>query len=339
MVLAGLLTACQAPGPEARLADYIDRLARPLQAATAAPVRTTEAPPPRSSSLQRPIESGSLDALDFLSLRGCALQTTVAKRNSSLGRIAPPSQRLLLELAFLREAPPCVEYLIANEKPGLAQQLIDNMALKKKQLAALIFNATLGNLEYREFWRQSAGIQNYPEQTSTLVLTALELINRSVRRWLSGDYSASEREFELALSDIARGDGGLLLQALGLQAAYLDNGGAMIDRHLTQGPLCTNGLRPKAAPILRTVAQKYFVSGLQPRSARLNQRYHGLLPPILELEALLESELPEPYQRWRNRRQVRLLHDLEAPSRHVRQLQRLLGSCYAEFRASDSDAP
>jgi hypothetical protein len=45
-------------------------------------------------------------------------------------------------------------------------------------------------------------------------VSALNRINRHVCRWLSGDYQAQNRDFEVSLSEVAGGGAGALLNAL-----------------------------------------------------------------------------------------------------------------------------
>ena len=181
-VFSAVLGACSEHGAEARLANYLQRLSRALDADFKPPTPVPVPAPPRAPNLQLALEDSRVDGLDFLRLRGCALQTTVARRNSSLGRLAPPSQRLLLELAFLREAPACIDRLRDGGDEALAALLVEAQAQKHRQLPTLIFNATLGNREFRDFWRGNDALDNYPEETSSLVVTALERIDA----WLAG---------------------------------------------------------------------------------------------------------------------------------------------------------
>jgi hypothetical protein len=52
-----------------------------------------------------------------------------------------------------------------------------------------------------------------------VAVSALKRINRHVCRWLSGDYQAQNRDFEVLLSQVAGGDAGALLQALHTQSS------------------------------------------------------------------------------------------------------------------------
>ncbi|MEM1191640.1 MAG: DUF3080 family protein [Pseudomonadota bacterium] len=335
--LGSLLGGCGASDLDGTLRNYLTRLSRPLGMEAPAPRETKQLQAPRAEALRLDFEDSALDGLDFLKLKGCALQTTVARRNSSLGRVAPPSQRLLLDLAFLRDAPACSETLAERDENRLATFIAQVARQKRDQLPRRIFNATLGGLEYRDFWRSGVPRGSYPEDTSSAVMTALEQITANAERWLDGDFSADDRDFELALGTIGQGDGGELLWSLGRQAAWLESANGVIEHRLERGELCRAGMRPNAAPILRTVVSKYFIGEVQPSSAALAQRYHGLLPPIAALETRLKDVLPEPYVAWQRQRDASLAWARAAPATHVRRLQALLGPCYAEFSPEDPD--
>ena len=174
--------------------------------------------PPVTVDLQLNIPWGTLDTLDLVSLSGCTVQATIGKRNSSLGRYAKPSQRLLLELEYLQLAPPCID-LLRDHNNTLANVLDAAWRQRQKQLPALIFNATLGSDEYRSFWLAPRAPGDYPVVSLAVAVSALKRINRHVCRWLSGDYQAQNRDFEVLLSQVAGGDAGALMQALHTQSS------------------------------------------------------------------------------------------------------------------------
>ncbi len=277
--------------------------------------------------MELPLASGSLDALDFLAISGCAVQVTIGKRNSSLGRMARDSQRLLLELEFLQLAPECIAYQRKQGQADIADTLDTAWKLKRQQLPALIFNATLGGDEFREFWRGGTPGADYPDTAGSQVITAMEAINALVGRWLSGDYRADNWDFEILLSQVATGDGGLLLSALAMQDGWLAAADGMVSRRLDSGPLCRPGFRPEAATILDNVISRFFIGELQPGAAALGSRFHELLPSIHALETQLEPVLPEPYVTWQRRRDDQFSRFTAAPRRHVEKLQALRAPC------------
>ena len=323
----GLLAGCQAEGAAGHYDNYLTRLGRSL--AVEVPVIDVQPQPraPRPEKLRLEIRAASLDTLDFLALAGCDLQVTIGKSNSSLGRMARDSQRLLLALEYLQLAPACIDYQRARNRDELAAILQQAWQLKRSQLPALLFNATLGGIEYRAFWRAPANLGDYPTDTSSRVISSLRNINSHARRWLDGDYQANNRDFEILLGDIAAGDGGALLKALAEQTAWLSAGDVMLAERRARGPLCTVGFEPAEAAILQNVVRKYFVGETQTYAAALGRRYHDLLPAITELEGLLTAALPPDYRTWQQQRDTELAELLAAPRRHVEQLKTLQETC------------
>ena len=322
-----LLGGCQAESTEARFHNYLDRLATTLSHTATTPEFTPTPRPPRSGKLRLEIPSDSLDTLDFLALSGCAVQVTIGKRNSSLGRMARSSQRLLLELEYLRLAPDCISHLRDSDRVSLAELLEQSWRSKREQLPALIFNATLGGDEYRAFWLATPLVADYPRVSSSVTIPALLAINQLVRRWLAGDYAADNRGFELLLGEVAGGDGGTLLKALSRQRDWLQTADLLLQQRMARGPLCAAGIRFAAADILPVVIRKYFIGEIQPQAASMSQRYYDLLPPVSELEKALASTLPADYRSWMQDRNERFDAATSAPRRHVQQLQAIQDPC------------
>ena len=307
---------------------YLSRLARTLGAPPipVTPPALAALPSPRDAHLE--LTSGNLDALDFLALSGCALQITIGKRNSSLGRLARDSQRLLLDLEYLELAPECIAQQRQRGATALADTLQQAWDMKRTQLPISIYNATLASAEYRELWSPPAYIDSaYPTNTSSAVITSLEAINGHVRRWLAGDFSAKNREFEILLGEAATGDGGTLATALAAQAGILATANRTLEQRMQRGPLCAPPIYPAESEILVNVVKKYFIQGIQPRAAALNRRYHDLLAPISALEQLLHTALPPAYQAWQQRRNEQLAEWTAAPRRHVNALQLIQQPC------------
>jgi hypothetical protein len=329
LLLAVALTGCGETGPEAALAEYNGRLQRTLEVDPGTLNQLTPALPPRSGELQLDISSGAIGTLDFMALSGCAVQTNIGRRNSSLGRVAAPSQRLLLDLEFLQLAPACIATMNERDETALTTALTEAYDQKKIQLGKRIFNATLGGPEYRQLWRNQAEPATYPANTSSLVVSALEAIDALSTRWLAGDYRADNRQFEIYLSEVAAGDGGELWRALAIQQAWLSLADEMLQIRATQDPLCQPGRQLPEAGILKTVVHKFFIGGVQPHAAALARRYHNLLPPLLALEQQVGGAVPKLYRQWADTRNQQLTRMLTAPRLHVEQIKRLLDPCNA----------
>lgn len=255
------------------------------------------------------------------------MQVNIARKNSSLGRLARPSQALLLELEFLRLAPACIEELEREGRNELAEELTAAQALKRDQLPARIFNATLGADEYRAFWRASRPPGEYPAVPNAVTLKALHAIDSAAGRWLGGDYAVDGFEFELLLSEVAGGSGGDLLIELQRLAHWLGAADRLLEGRGERGPLCGPNVRHAAADILPKVVEKYFVKQIQPGAASLNRSQHALLPPIRALESKLDEVLPSDYRSWLDTRNETLRSGSAASREHVTRIQSLLATC------------
>ncbi|MBE9538855.1 MAG: DUF3080 family protein [Proteobacteria bacterium] len=159
---------------------------------------------PDVDQLHVPLTADGFDASDFMVLGGCDLQATLGKYQSSLGRRASDSQRLLLDLEYLLLAPQCIEHKHTQGQTELATLMVETQHLKRKQLPTAIFNATLASAEFQQLWHKPATAEEYPAQQQ-LALRAMQAVNRLAGLWLSGDYRASNIEFEIYLSEIALG--------------------------------------------------------------------------------------------------------------------------------------
>jgi hypothetical protein len=169
-----------------------------------APAGTAAALPP-PPALRLEVAGDHLERLDFLALSGCALQANLGRRSGRLGARARDSQRLLLDLEYLRLAPACIDFQRARGDRALATALEQAEALKRRQLPAAIYNATLGSDEYREFWQRPALAPT--DESGYGASAGLQAISNQVRRWLAGDWRADNREFEILLGEVGSGAG------------------------------------------------------------------------------------------------------------------------------------
>ena len=328
-VAMALISACQAGNPDAVYQNYLTRLGRTLEIEPPAVVSATIAGAPRPAQLKLAVASSSLDALDFLAISGCAVQVTIGKRNSSLGRMARDSQRLLLDLEYLALAPRCISYQREQGNTAIADTLQQAWEQKRQQLPVLIYNATLASVEFRHFWRKPTAQLDYPATPSSQVISSLQAIHAHATRWLAGDYQADNHQFEILLGNVAGGDGGKLTQALARQSRWLQAADELLQQRMAKGPLCSADTRPAAAEILPTVVRKYFIGEIQPQSAILGRRYHDLTPAIRQLENLLPNTLPTQYREWQQARIAQLDAFQAAPLRHVEQIKILQQPCAA----------
>jgi hypothetical protein len=324
-VLVALLANCGG-GSGAPVDNYLSRLGRSLDR-DIEPAAQRLPPLPRARDLQLDLASGSIDLLDLFSLRGCELNVTIGKSNSSLGKLANDSQRLLLELEFLTLAPACIAALDPIEDAELVSTLTAAVASKQQQLPARIWNATLGGPEFRSFWKRPTRLGSYPDDTGGQVPTALERLAQLTARWLAGDYRAGSGELETLLADVRRGDGGALLASLELQRSGLAAAEPALAERAQPAPLCFGKTASPEGRIVDTVVRKFFIGEVQPWSVDIARRRAELMPAVLSLEDQLASVLPAAYQAWSQQRDQLLASAMLAPREHARSLAALLETC------------
>ena len=324
------LTACSANDDGAdRLKHYLTQLAR------AADSELPAAPPlelPRLSEAKLhalPINTESVSALDFLALSGCELQVNLGRRNSSLGRNASASQRLLLDLELLRLAPQCVEQLGAQGNAPLAEQLRGIVASRKSVLPKRIYNALLAGPEYRHFWQLPPRLQDYPASASDDIVDALSALEHMIERWLGGDYQANNGQLEEQLSVLRAGDGGALLLASATVARALYPASGVLEKQQAVLNGCTNENMTAVASMIQAVVSKLFTRELQPWLAQLDRREVAVMTPLRRIETHLSAVLPANYQAWQSPRDTLLGTVRRAPKAHANAIQTTLKRCAA----------
>ena len=323
------LVGCSDPdnGP-AHLDKYLERLS------TVTGVELTSSAPYESDRFDLPEEqapalpaASQIDLIDFLSLSGCELQVNLGRRNTQLGRTASPSQRLLLDLEFMDLAPECITLLRERGDGELASTLAEVSDERLTLLSESIAQAVLMGPEWRLFWERPATLGNYPVDTNSAITGSLSRLSDLTRRWLGGNWQASNREFELLLSDLRAGDGGALLQAHSLVSRELERANTLLTRTQSTAPLCPYGNPTDRSKALEQVVARFFVGAVQPWLVQLRQRSELLIGPITALETPLSAALSPQYRAWVAERDHLLNHHTELIRAHIASIQATLAPC------------
>ncbi|MEC7096314.1 MAG: DUF3080 family protein, partial [Pseudomonadota bacterium] len=265
--------------------------------------------------------------IDFMSLSDCELQANIAKRNTSMGRTASASQRLILDLEFLRLAPACVTLMEEKEENSVANTLRENVELRRANLPTRVFAATIGGPEWQTFWDQPLLLGSYPESASGDSAQALWELSERVQRFLDHSWSAADEDLEPLLSSIRANSGGQLLAAAALQSGYLEHANDVLRSASKEGIYCRNEAITEAGTITKTVVAKYFAADVQRWSAQVSQRHYEIQSALIALESHLTSTLPPRYLDWVTERDA-LLHRLYAATReHVAVIKKTVNAC------------
>lgn len=276
--------------------------------------------------------SNQIDLIDFLSLSGCALQVNLGRRNTQLGRTASPSQRLLLDLEFMRLAPDCSALLKTRGNAELANTLERARQEREQALQTSIANAILMGPEWEAFWERPKTLAHYPADTNSQVASALGRLAALSRQWLdsqsmTGDWAANNRNFELLLSELRAGDGGALVMAYSSVAHNIARATAMLTSMNETAPLCPFGQRTQRSETFENIVSRFFIGDVQPWLVALRQRKEVLLAPVQQLEQPLLGAMPPQYAQWADRRDRLLSSDTTLIKRHIDAIQSALAEC------------
>ena len=244
-----------------------------------------------------------------------------------MGRTASSSQRLILDLEFLRLASACVTLMEEREENSVADTLRENIELRRANLPIRIFAATLGGPEWQKFWDQPMLLGSYPESASGDSAQALWELSERVERFLDHNWSAADEDLEPLLSSIRANSGGQLLAAAALQSDYLEHANDILRSAGKEGIYCKNDAITEAGTITKTVVAKYFAADVQRWSAQVSQRHYEIQSALIALESHLTSTLPPRYLDWVTERDA-LLHRLYAATRaHVAVIKETVNAC------------
>ena len=280
--IAAGLSACT-PYPESLLRDYQTRLQRLLpQAQLTESLSKAALPPlPEVRALTLPIPAATIDLTDMLALDVCDLETLIAERNSSLGKVQTDAGLLHYELRLLDKLGLCLT------TPALSNQLdVELIAIlqqidlqKQQQLPAVFANLLSRDQTLRQ---QLAGSQRgvAPEQGGRAeTLQALQQLNKLRQLVLKHDYrAASKIDINQALGTLHRTQLLADLQhSLRLsQQFFLQLNTDLVTLNNTE--LCQTDRN-----IRDNVLQQIFIGRVQSELARLDGMANDLSAALLQL--------------------------------------------------------
>jgi hypothetical protein len=327
VLILALLTGCNGGGAlDQRLDDYLQRLARSLDQTLLHAEAPADLELPRPRALQIPLKTASLNMLEFVELSQCELHRVIAARNSSLGKLAVPSQDLLQQLDFLKHVDNCLA-LINDESPELAEKLRRASIDKQQALPTYLWRATLGGTEFRAFWSHDSSDTDYPANADSRTDFALTHLNQITQGILDGNYDVDAVKFHEALAVLRNREGGALQHGWSRAHVAMDSARRLMTERLDRQPLCYPGMVNHQARIFRTVITDYFVKQVQPLLAALNRRYYDIMPRVRQLENRLAGAEPAAYRDYRLQRDAQLDQAHASVVQHIRQAAPLLEQC------------
>lgn len=317
LILAALLTACT-PSTNP-VDDYVQRLESVLDVSgQASEISAPVFPKPRDLKIE--FEASELSIREFLSLRQCKLHTTIAERNSAMGKVANQSQTLFNDIRILAQGPACLEAL---DNAVLVKKLRVFLAKKTTELDKSMWQGLLAQTEHAKFW---SVVNPEPNETTSAALTALAKFVNAVQ---SGHYNFNDQEFdqiEQHLGALRFANSGLVLQRNVRLINAMRRANSAIEQRLAR-PLCLNNKPTTKATHLQRVVTKYFISNVQRNAVDLNRLSNTLMEQYRDLEAPLIAAATPSYQDWAKQRDAVLMLGASATTNHAKLLQKLYRQC------------
>lgn len=311
LLISLLLQGCERSTPEDILENYQYRISNVLEIEQRdnyqIPIRPLF---PLRRQLKMPTVEIREGLFDLLKLKECGLLPLIAERNSSLGKVYLPSQKMSYELRFIHTLKTCSEKLsTATEENRKHQQLVNEiLQIKQRNLPAELWNGIFTSKEIEVNFsrdKEPLPLQNDAEVMASI--SAIKKLTAIVRTplvkedWpLPPELSQIESFNEVLFINQS---GSKILSSIQLMTIHLDQASDTLEQGMQKQKLCTNNNVSNKAKIMKNIFYKYYIGEVQPYLASVHKSGDGwlqatnhLINSFKEYELILPKEL-ETYQR------------------------------------------
>jgi hypothetical protein len=329
-----LLSGCNpfsSAGP--MMDEYVKRVARVLELDPELSELPSASTLPRRRDRQLAMPELEMGMLDFLSLYGCELQYVVGEKNSVMGKVMQPLNRLRYELRFIEAGEDCLPEV---DRDGVKESLEEAIASKKETLPIVLWNATWGVEEMESLFTLAKG--DYPVAAEGNPVSDLTIdtnrINTVTRQLLTGDLSPS-LEFVGAVQQRWQAEhrAGQLINSARLLVARLNDASALLEQRIQGRPLCLDGKPNNQSDIVQNMFFSVYIEKIQPYVSNIMRARNQLIEPLSDLAAMQKDVMPAAFAEWYRyhldeEAEASLWFRLDqAMARHIRLWQTLLEQC------------
>lgn len=277
-----VLSGCSDPA-QSLMDDYAKRLGRTLALELQDPAPLDLQPLPSITATRADIAETSITLVELVASRACGLDVLLGERNSSLGKVMPPSQRLKYELAFLKQVQPCLTH--PDIAPDLQQKLTAIASDKTRQIDKhwqnfLQQDDTLRQQlhPYRSLSEPNsvAGVAETMQALHSLLTLQKSIVEQNWQQ-------ASSINPEQALEALYKAN---TLSQLQQSLRFSQNWLQSVNQQLEQLDLkvvCPAGKHSDKAEILNTILLQYFIGKVQVYFAQTDGAYQQLYPLLRQL--------------------------------------------------------
>ena len=249
----------------------------------------------RTASLT-PITEGLIDVLD---LKQCGLIDLIAQRNTSLGKLAGGSQRLIYELEFIPKLRGC-QALLTNDssQTDVLARVKEINQIKSENWPRQIWNSLYSSSEMEQHF--SLGAAPLPPDAdysiAELMLTMQRFVEiaetQSHSDWQTPSFANElERDYETLYRSRF---GSEWLASMALLTQVLEQTSEAIKQRLNDRPICFNQRQNQKSEILWNVFMKFYVNSLQPYIAQVERTGRQWS----ELHQRINTSLNLPQGQW-----------------------------------------
>lgn len=277
-----VLSGCSDPA-QSLMDDYAKRLGRTLALELQDPAPLDLQPLPSITTTRADIAETSITLVELVATRACGLDVLLGERNSSLGKVMPPSQRLKYELNFLKQVQPCLTH--PDIAPDLQQKLTAIASDKTRQIDKHWQNF----LQQDETLRQQlhpyrslsepnsvAGVAETMQALHSLLTLQKSIVEQNWQQ-------ASSINPEQALEALYKANTlSQLQQSLRFSQNWLQSLNQQLDR-VDLTAQCPAGKHSDKAEILNTILLQYFIGKVQVYLAQVDGTYQQLYPLLKQL--------------------------------------------------------
>lgn len=296
------LAGCDRLGrPETLLDEYLIRLGRVLDEPVSQDAAPLPMPLPLRRERQLAVPEMDIGILDFLALLGCDVQYLIGERNSSLGRVMHPFNRLDYDLRFIASAQRCITQLPAEDR--MRETLIQAIRHKHETLPIVAWNATWGSQELGQFFSLSRTAGEYPLQVEADLLRRQVLELQAWNALLVQLREPPLPEDAQVLNGLhpawqAAPLGGQLLRSAQRTRWALNAGTQMLQARLARAPLCLRGQPNPGAEHVRSLFMNIYIGRVQPYLAQLQRARQALMPLLRAAHDALQDVSTPAMRAW-----------------------------------------
>lgn len=336
------LSGCGQPTAESMLKDYAQRVSNAIDHPIELDLAKLDYPSlPARRDRRLEIEELREGVIDVFRLRHCDLLPLISERNSNLGRVMPPSQRLEYELRFLPAIQQCEQRLLkqvhqdADLIPLLAR-VTEIRQHKEQQLPRVMWNAFYTSPEMeQQFSKSSTAIaldaSGHINHIQQVMDPFIQLSKAAHTPAMALDLDATE-SLEKHFEQLYRTElGSQWLRSVALLTLSMNAVATGIEERLQQRPICFDKRPNQRASIIANVFTHFYAGQFQPYLARTDQ--FGQRWGTLQQQLLANLPAPESTQNYFSSIFLKdhpdgLLYEYEqAKLRHISAWQHLLDHC------------